>query len=208
MTTQTVTSITNFILAAEIFFLSGLFFARPHQPFSPAWFWAASMLLMGASMLIGGIDHGFIEPGYPAGVINPVTRLNWSLTGLMTLAVFAAAARQFFKPGTARILLAIAVVQLVVFLIVMFNTQTFTVVILNYAPVLILLLVCSIAGLSSGAGSWAMIIGILISFFASALQAFGVDALAPLDRNGLYHVVLMLAVLFLYWGGAQFKMTV
>ena len=84
---------------------------------------------------------------------------------------------------------------------------SFGVVVLNYAPVMLLLLGLSIAGLASGKGSWQMIVGILIAFAASAVQALGVNVLAPLDRNSLYHLGIMLAVVFLYLGGLRLERT-
>ncbi len=73
--------------------------------------------------------------------------------------------------------------------------------ILNYAPILLILLALNIVGLPSGSGSWFFIIGILISIFASVIQALGVDRFSPLDHDGLYHVVVMAAVAFLFAGG-------
>ena len=61
MDTLAVTSITNFILASEIFFLAGLQLAAPKARFSAAWFWGGAMFALGTSALLGGIDHGFIE---------------------------------------------------------------------------------------------------------------------------------------------------
>jgi intracellular septation protein A len=68
-------------------------------------------------------------------------------------------------------------------------------VILNYAPVVLLFLAMNILGLRQGTGSMQMIIGILILSAASAIQA----------HNGLYHVVSVFGVVFLYLGGATLE---
>jgi hypothetical protein len=68
-----------------------------------------------------------------------------------------------------------------------------------------LLLVMSFIGLRSGRGSRQMVAGILILFAASGIQASGVDVFTPLDRNGLYHLVSMIGVAFLYLGGVQLR---
>jgi hypothetical protein len=81
--------------------------------------------------------------------------------------------------------------------------DSFLVVIVDYAPVVLLLLVLSILGLAEGTGSWQMIVGLVISVVASLCQALGVDTFSPLDRNGLYHVVLMAATVFLFLGGLR-----
>jgi len=68
---------------------------------------------------------------------------------------------------------------------------------------MLLLLAMNIAGLRNGTGSIHMIAGLLILSAASAIQAVGWDALSPLDHNGVYHVVSMLGVVFLYLGGLR-----
>jgi hypothetical protein len=70
---------------------------------------------------------------------------------------------------------------------------------------MLLLLVLNVARLKSGAGSPQMIAGILILFAASGVQAAGIDAFSPLDRNGLYHIVVMAGVVFLYRGGLRLR---
>ena len=59
---RSITSITNFLLAAELFYLVGLMARTPKARDSAAWFWAGAMLALATSALLGGIDHGFVEP--------------------------------------------------------------------------------------------------------------------------------------------------
>ena len=89
--------------------------------------------------------------------------------------------------------------------VLVFLTDNFLVVILNYAPVMILFLILNFVGLFSQNGSGIMIIGLLLSFVASVVQALGVDWFSPLDGDGLYHVILMVSVFFLYRGGLLLK---
>jgi hypothetical protein len=70
---------------------------------------------------------------------------------------------------------------------------------------MLLLLVMSLTGLRSRRGSPQMVAGILILFAASGIQAAGVDVFSPLDRNGLYHLLSMVGVAFLYFGGTQLR---
>ena len=86
-----------------------------------------------------------------------------------------------------------------------FLVGDFTVVILNYLPVMLLLLVACIAGLRSGTGSWQLIVGIVVLLVASAVQVLEVDVLSPLDQDGLYHAISMCGVVFLYWGGQRLE---
>ena len=203
LTAPGVTAITDFILACEAFLLAGLMAGRPKARFSAAWFWAGALVLLGLGALIGGIDHGFFEPAnLPRYVIG---RANWMVLGAMTYCLLMATAKQFFPPPVQRVVMIAGMVQFAIDTAAVLLVDSFLDVILNYAPVIVLLLAMNVRGLKSGSGSWAMIAGILIQFLASAIQAMGVDALSPLDHNGLYHVVSMASVAFLYLGGRRLK---
>ena len=98
--------------------------------------------------------------------------------------------------------------SLSVYTLLVLRIDDFLVVILNYVPVMVLLLVMNLIGLKNGTGSWVMIAGILILFAASAIQELGVDVFSPLDRNGLYHLISMAGVLLVFLGGKHFKTVV
>jgi uncharacterized protein DUF6962 len=198
-----VTAITDFLLACEAFLLAGLTAGRVKARFSGGWFWAGTLLLLGTGAAIGGIDHGFFETaGLPRYAIG---RVNWIVLGAMTFCLLMATARQFFPPTAQRVVLIVGMAQFAIDTVAILTVDSFLDVILNYAPVIVLLLVLSILGLKSGTGSPAMIVGILIQFAASAIQAMGLDTLSPLDHNGLYHVISMIGVAFLYFGGKRLR---
>ncbi|SPE35996.1 conserved membrane hypothetical protein [Candidatus Sulfopaludibacter sp. SbA6] len=210
LTAAGVTAITDFMLACEVFFLAGWTAARPKARFSAAWFWAGTLLLLGLGALIGGIDHGFFEPAnfgfdpqrWPRYFIQ---RANWMVLGAMTFCLLMATAKQFFPPAVQRVVAIVGIVQFAIDTAAVLLVDSFLDVILNYAPVIVLLLAMNVRGLKDRSGSWPMIAGILIQFLASAIQAMGVDALSPLDHNGLYHVVSMVGVAYLYLGGKRLK---
>lgn len=198
-----VTSITNFILASELFFLAGLMAKTPKARFSAAWFWAAAMFALASSALIGGIDHGFVEPvGLPRYVIQ---RPNWIVLGVATFCMLLSTARQFFPPRWLRTVLVIGTIQLVVYSVAVLLVDDFRIAIVNYAPVLLLLLLMSVRGLQGGSGSWQMVVGIVVLLAATVVQALTVDIFSPLDGDGLYHVTAMGAALLLYWGGQRLE---
>lgn len=194
------TAVSNFILASEVFFLGGLLVAQPKARGSAVWFWTAALLALGTSALLGGIDHGFIEPAGWSDQI-PLYRLTWLVLGAMTLCVLLTTARQFFAPRRFTLFFGIGLLWFVVLAVLVFAVGQFWVVIVNYVPVIVLFLAMNILGLRSGRGSWALVVGILVMLLASAVQYSGFDALSPLDHNGLYHVIAMVGVVFLYWGG-------
>jgi hypothetical protein len=197
-----ITSITNFVLASEIFFIAGLLASKPKARFSAAWFWSGMMFLLGVATLVAGIDHGFFEaPGLPRYFIQ---RIDWIFLAAMTFFLLMTTAAQFF-PRAQRYFLIFGILQFVVDTLVVLSIDSFLDVILNYAPVMLLLLVMNFIGLKNGRGSWSMIAGILILFAASAIQVLSIDIFSPLDRNGLYHLVSMVGVFFLYLGGLRLR---
>jgi hypothetical protein len=203
MDTLAVTSITNFVLAAELFFLAGLMVKTPKARFSAGWFWAGAMVALASSALLGGIDHGFVEPAGLSRYL--IQRPNWIVVGVATFCMLMATARQFFPPRWQRPALVLGLVQLGVYTVAVLQVEDFRIVIANYLPVMLLLLALSIAGLRRGTGSWQMIAGIAVLMAASAVQALGVDVPGPLDNDGLYHLVSMAGVLLMYLGGQRLK---
>jgi hypothetical protein len=198
-----ITSITNFMLAAEVLFLAGMLVQKPKSRFSASWFFSGMMILLGLSALLGGIDHGFFES---AGLSRyPIERFNWLVLGAMTFFLLMTASTQFFSRKVQRFFLIFGIIQFTANAIIVLQIDSFLDVILNYAPVILFLLVMSCLNLRKGPGSWAMIIGILILVAASAIQAMGIDTFSPLNRNGLYHLVTMAGVVFLYKAGQQLR---
>ncbi|HEY1337159.1 MAG TPA: hypothetical protein VGF59_06590 [Bryobacteraceae bacterium] len=203
MTALALTAITDFALGAEGLALGWLLARRPKDRDSAAWFWSAVMLLAGLGAVLGGIDHGIFEPaGLPRYWIQ---RSTWIAVGVMTFCVLLTTSRQFFPARWQTVALAIGAVQFAGSTIAEILIDDFRIVILNYAPVMLLLLALSIVGLRRGIGSLAMIAGIAIQFAASAIQASGFDALAPLDHNGLYHLLSMIGMVFLYAAGKKLR---
>ena len=198
-----VTAITDLILASEALFFAGMLMQLPKERMSAAWLWSFAMAFLGLAGLIGGIDHGFIEPaGLSRAVIQ---RANWLVLGAMTLCVVLTIAAQFFRGRTARLVQAAGIVQFLCFIAAAFLADSYIVVIVNYAPVMAWFLVMNMLRLKQGEGSWQMIAGSLVLFLASAVQALGIDVLTPLDHNGLYHVISMPGVFLLFLGGRRLQ---
>lgn len=201
MTAQAITAITDFLLAAEAFFLAGRMSARPKDRFSAAWYFGGALLLLGLGALLGGIDHGFVQPANLSRYL--IQRSDWIVLGGVTFCLLMTTAKQYFPARGQRVAWIAAAVQLAVYTVAVLLADSFAVVVLNYSPVMLLLLVMNIIGLGSGRGSRQMIAGILILFLASGIQAAGVNIFTPVDRNGLYHLVSMIGVVFLYLGGVR-----
>ena len=109
MTVVAITAITNFLLAAEVFFLAGRMSRTPKVRFSAAWYFSGVLLLLGLAALLGGIDHGFFEPAnIPRYLIQ---RSNWIVLGGVTVCLLMTTAKQFFSPAGQRAVFLAAVVQ-------------------------------------------------------------------------------------------------
>jgi hypothetical protein len=198
-----VTAITNFVCAGEALAAGGFLLARAGRVSSAAGWWALALLSMGISALLGGIGHGFFEPEGKTPAWRAVDKAKDLAAGVIACFVLLTAGRQFFGAGAQLPVLLVALVQFVAFAAAVILLDSFLVVIIDYAPAVLLLLVLSVIGLPAGTGSWQMIVGLAISIAASLCQALGIDTFSPLDRNGLYHVVLMAATVFLFLGGLR-----
>jgi hypothetical protein len=196
-----VTSITNFVAAGEAFLAAGFLLARNGISATAGCFWGLAMLFLALGMLIGGIDHGFFEQKGDSRGRMILQKATWICTGVMTFFTLLTALYRFAPAGWRVPVALIGLAQFLIFCCFAIRIHKYLVVIINYAPVLLILLVLNIVGLASGPGSWWFIAGILISIAASGLQALGVDRFSPVDRNGLYHIILMAAIAFLFAGG-------
>jgi hypothetical protein len=196
-----ITAVTNFILAGEAFLAAGILLGRVPLAPSAAVFWALAMLFLALGTLLGGLDHGFFEPKGDTRGRKVMQKTTWICTGVLAFFSLQTAAWQFGAEGWRAPAALIGLAQLAAFCYFAIRRDSFLTVILNYAPILLILLALNIAGLPAGKGSWAAVAGLLIAFAASAAQALGVDSFSPVDRNGLYHIVMLAAVAFLFLGG-------
>jgi hypothetical protein len=201
MKTWEVTSITNFVAAGEAFLAAGYLLGRIDLSATAACCWGLAMLFLALGLLIGGIDHGFFEQKMDSRGRMIMQKATWICIGIMTFFTLLTALYRFASVGWHIPVAIIGFVQFLIFCFFAVRIHKYLVVIINYAPILLLLLVLNLIGLPSGSGSWWFITGILISIAASGLQALGVDNFSPVDRNGLYHIVTMGAIIFFFIGG-------
>lgn len=207
MSAESVTAITDFLIGLETAFFAGMLFAVPSAKSSPLRSWSWAVLLLALAAFLGGVDHGFAAVDWPAQARSVVTRLTWVTLAFMTCFVLLTTGSGYFSARAYRVIRLVAYVQLVGFVGLSFASDSYLVVIVNYAPVILLLLAMNVLGLRSGKGSVDLVIGISILLVATVIQAAGVDVFSPLDRNGLYHVVTMLGIPFLYRGGLRLRST-
>jgi hypothetical protein len=201
MTSAAVTAITDVLLALEAMLLSYVLTRIPCIRSSALWHWRIALGAMGLGVLIGAVHHGWFPP--PSAPGYWIERVDWAVLAAMTYFFLMAAAAQFFPASVWRTVQAMGVAQFVGNTLLVLFVDNFLVVTLNYGPVMVLLFAANFRGLGTGTGSWPMLYGLSLLLVGAAIQASGVDALTPLDHNGLYHLVSMLGVWFLFLAGRQ-----
>ncbi len=195
-------ALTDVILACLQAFTAGMLFRGDFGRGSPAWIWSRTMALVALLFLIGAIDHGFFEPeAHPWH--QPLQTINRALVAVAAFFIAITAAMQFLGPVGRKVTFALGGLGCAAVVVSVLMSDNFFIVIGGYSLALILLLGLNLRGLFRGNGSLSMILGILLTFAASALPVIGYQGFAGLGMYGTYHVVLMPAVVAFYLGGLK-----
>ncbi len=202
MTPLAWSAITDFVLSAEAFFLSGLLFAQSPRAMSARWYMSLVLLFLGLAPFFAAVDHGFIEGRGFLPDTNIVSRISWLCAGLTAAAVLAAIMRQYFP--RQRWLLILAAIQFIVFAIAIFTGDQYILVTADAAPEMILGLVVGLL-YARRPGSLALALGIALYIAGSVVQALGLDLSETLNHNALYHLFLIVGTLGLYRAGRKFE---
>jgi hypothetical protein len=191
---------TNAILVALVCFLAGLSFRADQDKASAAGLFAVYLTLAGLANLLGTIHHGFIEgTGHPSDIpLRTATRIVLAL-GVFTLLM--STARQFFPAWGRALSLGVGLFGLAVTIWVVATQDNLLVLVAGNLIVMLLALGLHLRGLRDGTGSVAMAVGIVLAIAASMLIPFGGNGLAGLGLYGTFHVALIPALIFQYFGG-------
>jgi len=165
---------------------------------------------VGVGALAGGTVHGFFLNEATAGyaVLWPTTLL---AIGMTALATWAIGAKIHFSTATARWITIVAAAGFVGYcVVVLFVTQDFFVVIVNYLPaVFFLLLVFLDLYLKTRARLVLFgLVGLALILVASWVQHSGI-ALDPiyLNHNAFYHLIQAVALFLIFWSARWFVVT-
>lgn len=168
--------------------------------------WAGLFACTAAASFLGGSHHGL------AAVLLPsANRWLWQFTlwatGVGSACMLAAAAWAGTSGVTQRVLLAVTVLKLVVYLWWMSRHDAFLFVIVDYATALLATLV--IAWLSPAAAMRAarpwLNAGAAVAVVAALIQALKLAPHPHFNHNDLFHVVQMGALCLLYKGGDRLE---
>jgi hypothetical protein len=163
--------------------------------------WAAAFFGLATASFAGGTYHGFTEPLGGAG-----RTLTWKLTlvsiGVVSLTLTCGATLAAFEGFVRRAVVAFAVGKFVVYLVWISAHDEFVYAIADYVPAMLYVLVLQArAWRQQGpSGPW-IVAGVLVSFFAAAIQQSGFTLHEHFNHNDLYHLIQMLGVYLLYRGG-------
>src|SRR5262245_16087565 len=156
---------------------------------------------IGLAALAGGTVHGFFPDPATSGY-----RILWTATliaaGLAAFATWALAARLWLSEKTERRLVTLVLIQFLAYgVTVLFFSQEFWIVLANYLPPTLFLLIVfyelqrhmRIHELRSGT------IGLVLTFVAAAVQ-HGRIAVHPVyfNHNSLYHVIQPIALFLIF----------
>lgn len=197
-------TLTDFALAAECAIFCALALRWPASNLRLRYWWVVLFASIGLGSLLGGIVHGFVEPG-------PTSETLWRATllalGLTTLATWAIGAHMQFREPAATWVRGAAIAQVVIYsAVVLFVSSSFIVAIATYVPATVFLLVVMILtyrraphrSLAYGIG------GLVLTFVAAAVQQLRI-AIHPVyfNHNALYHVIQGVALFLIFLGARR-----
>ena len=162
--------------------------------------WGASFLTTAVAAFVGGTAHGFAAMLGITGQMVLWKLTVWSI-GLTAFQLLAATAHAALGGTTRRVVLALAALQLVVFVVWMIRHEAFIWVIADYLPAVLVALVLQLRlCLRHRPGAGWLIAGLLTTLVGAAVQASGFALHPSFNHNDLYHVIQMAATVMLYCG--------
>lgn len=210
------TTITDFILAGMSFYFGHMLYWHPKKfgkdnSYDKRYsqFWALSFLFLGIGALLGGISHGFAHLKGEFALLDRAWPFTVMSIAMASFYLFLTIAMEYF-PRYRNILFILAYFKIMAFLLLMFGypkkyfgefqTVSFNLVILDYAPVMLLLL---------GMNAWEflkkklqaaklMTIGIVLSILGTLIQMSGFGFHQHFNHNDIYHVFQMVAIYLMY----------
>jgi len=165
--------------------------------------WILVLSLLAVASILGAVAHGL-------ALSSDAVYLLWQplflSLGLVVALFVVAAAYDGLGPNTARRLMIPAlVVGACFYLVTLLFPGTFLVFVLYEAVAMLVALALYVRlALRGGEGwAWLMVLGIGLNIVAAAIQASGTIRLnlgVPLDHNGVFHLVQMVAIVVLVAG--------
>lgn len=195
--TEPTTLITDYLLG-----IAGLLFAyklytvtQPHEA-AGLLLWVFTFILLALAAFIGGTYHGFrIAIGEKAA--NNLWRTTVYIAACTSIALLIAGAFSTTGGLWQIIIITIAFFKFVIVLWILAHSDQFHLVIYDYALSMLVLIFLYAFLVPTAVATW-MIGGILVSFFASAIQLLKISPNKRFNHNDLYHVIQIIALYLMY----------
>jgi hypothetical protein len=199
------TALTDSILAAWVAFWAAFLFSRANG-LRPVILWACAFLATALSSLAGVAFHGCRIVFGSVTAVSLVWKIVPVCAGVATLCFGCAIAMVWLRPRARRIAVVFLVAEFVcllgaTFLLAPPRSNSFVIVLFDWTPMLILLLIGATFHWNDRASRW-IAAGVLTVFVAGAVQMTGWHKGHPPDANDIFHLIQMAAMYLLYRGGA------
>jgi hypothetical protein len=195
MLAEPITTLTDYALALEAWIFAGMILSRNPQ----AWLWAVAFVGVAIAALCGGTYHGFsnvLPIAAQVGLWRSMTVALALASGSMLAAVVRQLPRRAWVWGWGAI-----GIKTVLYLEWTARNPNFFYIVLDYllAMIIVLTVQFGVRGRSPSSAYW-IILGVLGSFLAAAIQGFRIRLGVSLQPSDLYHLAQMVALYFLYRG--------
>jgi hypothetical protein len=204
MILEPTTTITDYMLAILGFVLGRRLLASAADSGQVAVrLWGMSFMSMALGAFVGGTSHGF------ADVLGPTLHaVLWKITvwsiGATAALLLAATAYSCLRSTSRRVLLGLAVGQLVLYAVWMIFNDDFIWVIADYLPAVIVVMALQLsAWRRQVAGAGWLLVGLATTLLGAGVQASGFALHEHFNHNDIYHVIQMAATVMLYRGARE-----
>jgi hypothetical protein len=201
--TELTTAATDAILALLALYCIRWLGARRSADPAKVTLWILVLALLAVASLLGAVAHGF---DLSADTLYLLWQPLFLSLGLVVALFVVAATYDGLGPAPARRLMIPALVAGACFyLVTLLFPGTFLVFVLYEAAAMLaaLALYFRLAIATSRRWAWLMVLGIALNIAAAGIQASGTIRLnlgVPLDHNGVFHLVQMVAIVVLVAG--------
>ena len=166
--------------------------------------WAFAFAASAAAALLGGSWHGFHTLLQPA-ILQILWRGTTCAIGLAGLLLLLGALRAVLDNPWCDRIIRIAIAKFLIYMVVVNLYDAYYIVIADYAPNLLAVLLLSIIRLKSATFARWSATGILVAFIAAAVQVSGVSLHEQFNHNDLYHLIQAISFWLLYRAGLQLR---
>jgi len=194
------TMLTDYILgglsAVLGLFLLGEWRGRRERP---VLWWALAFFAISVATFSGGTYHGFTG-SLSAATLAGLWRVTTFSVGIGSFCLLTSVFHVLFAGRLRKVLIALALVKLLVYLAWMTGHDDFSYVIADYGTSMMIILLLAIVNWKKMSFRW-IATGIAVSFFAAGVQQAQLGFGPSFDHDAVYHIIQMGGMVLLYLGG-------